>query len=202
MKGHPFYLTIDENHVYNAINKEDVSMFYDMLKTRRSIRKYHDKPIEKDKIDYILKSALLAPSSRSRRPWEFIIVTEKDILQKLSKAREHSSSFIAKAPLGVVVIADPEVCDVWIEDTTIASIITQLTAHSIGLGSCWIQVRERMHTEERTAESYIKEVLQIPDKYHVESMIAIGYPMEEKKAYTEEELRLDKLHYEKYYNTV
>jgi nitroreductase len=170
-------------------------MFYDLLKSRRSIRKFQNREVEKGKIDKILKSALLSPSSRSKRPWEFVAVTDKVLLQKLSQCREHSSSFLADAPLGIVVLADPQVCDVWIEDASIASIIIQLSAHSLGLGSCWIQVRERYGSDSIKAGDYIKKVLEIPDKYEVESMIAIGYPAEEKPPYNEDDLLYNKLHF-------
>ncbi len=168
---------------------------YDLLKSRRSIRKFQDKEVEKEKIDTILRSALLSPSSRSRKPWEFIAVTDKELLQRLSKCREHSSSFLAGAPLGIVVIADPEVCDVWIEDASIASIIIQLAAHSLGLGSCWIQVRDRVGANNVKAEDYIKETLGVPAKYAVLCMVAVGYPDEQKRAYSEGDLLLSKLHY-------
>ncbi|EEG77449.1 nitroreductase family protein [Dethiobacter alkaliphilus] len=170
----------------------------DLLKERRSIRKFADRNVEKDKTDAIMKGALLSPSSKSRRPWEFIVVTDKDMLERLSQCREHSSKFLAGAPLGIVVLADPEACDVWIEDASIASIIIQLTAHSLGLGSCWIQVRERFYSEGVQAEDYIKKALGVPEKYHVECMIGIGYPGEEKKPYAEEDLLYDKVHYNKY----
>ncbi|TYQ15670.1 UNVERIFIED_CONTAM: nitroreductase [Acetivibrio alkalicellulosi] len=171
-------------------------MFYELLKERRSIRKFMDTKVEKEKIDIILKSALLSPSSRSRRPWEFIAITDMEVLEKLSLCREHSSAFLAGAPLGIVVIADQDACDVWIEDTSIASIIIQLAAQSIGLGSCWIQVRQRYHTEDKKAEDYIKEVLNIPDKYSVECIIAIGYPAESKSPAREEDLKYEKIHLE------
>lgn len=170
-------------------------MILDLLKSRRSIREFRSEEVEKEKIDTILKSALLSPSSRSRRPWEFIAVTDKELLQKLSQCREHSSQFLAGAPLGIVVIADPEACDVWIEDASIASIIIQLSAKSLGLGSCWIQVRERFHPDNTKAEDYIKGVLGIPEKYSVESIIAIGYPAEQKKPHDENELLYDKIHF-------
>ncbi len=173
-------------------------MLFDLLKSRRSIRRFEDKEIEKDKIDIILKSALLAPSSRSIRPWEFVAVSDKELLKKLSQCREHGSQFLAGAPLGVVVIADPEACDVWIEDASIASIIMQLTVQSLGLGSCWIQVRKRYYSVDKKAEDYIKEILGIPEKYSVECIIAIGYPAEEKKPYDENRLLYDKLHFNKY----
>lgn len=173
-------------------------MYYDMLKSRRSIRNFSDKEVKKDMIDTILKSALLSPSSRSKRPWEFIAVTDREVLAKLSQCREHSSQFLSGAPLGIVVIADPELTDVWIEDTSIASIVIQLSAQSMGLGSCWIQVRQRFHDEQKSAEAYIKEVLGIPEKYCVESMIAIGYPNENKKSYDEKELQYEKIHINQY----
>lgn len=170
-------------------------MFYDLLKSRRSIRKFQNREVEKEKIDAILKSALLSPSSRSRRPWEFISVTDRALLQKLSQCREHSSSFLANAPVGIVVAADPNICDVWVEDASIASIIIQLSAHSLGLGSCWIQVRERYGANNTKAGDYIKKVLNIPEKYEIECMVAIGYPAEEKSPYDEEDLLYNKLHF-------
>ncbi|NLV86792.1 MAG: NAD(P)H nitroreductase [Clostridiales bacterium] len=171
-------------------------MYYDMLKARRSIRKFSDREVEKEKLDIILKSALLSPSSRSIRPWEFVTVRDKETLKKLSESKHHGSSFLSDANLGIVVIADPEKCDVWVEDCSIASIIIQLAAESQGLGSCWIQIRERAHNETESAETYIKNMLGIPKKYCVLSIIAIGYPDEEKDAYDENRLPYDKLHFE------
>ncbi len=173
-------------------------MLFDLLKSRRSIRRFQSKAVEKEKTEIILKGALLAPSSRSIRPWEFVAVTDKELLKKLSQCKEHGSQFLDGAPLGIVVIADPKACDVWIEDASIASIIIQLAAQSLGLGSCWIQVRKRFHVGDKKAEDYIKEILGIPEKFSVECIIAIGYPAEEKKPYDENRLLYDKLHYNRY----
>ncbi|MDP4095151.1 MAG: nitroreductase family protein [Bacillota bacterium] len=175
-------------------------MLYDLLKTRRSIRKFQKREVEKDKVDILLKSALLSPTSRSGRPWEFIAVTDRVLLEKLSKSKEHGSSFLADAPLGIVVIADHEKSDVWVEDASIASIIIQLSAQSIGLGTCWIQVRERFAAGGVKAEDYIRETLLIPDRYSVECIVAAGYPAEEKSPYTDGELLYDRLHFDKYMN--
>ncbi len=154
----------------------------DLLMNRRSIRKYKDKAIEKDKIQKLLKGVLTSPSGRNIRPWELIIVDDKDKLALLGGAsRGGASRALTNAPLAMVILADPNATDVWIEDASIVSIITQLMAQSLGLSSCWIQVRERIAVDNKTVEDYVKEVLDIPENYKVESMIAIGYPDEEKK---------------------
>jgi nitroreductase len=173
-------------------------MFFNLLKARRSIRKFQDRAIEKEKLDILLKSALLAPSSRAKRPWEFISVIDKELLKRISQCRDHGSQFLERAPLGIVVIADPDACDVWIEDASIAAIIIHLTAQSIGLGSCWIQIRERMHTHNETSEEYIKGILGIPANYRIESIVGIGYPAEVKKPYDESKLLYQKLHLNKF----
>ncbi len=173
-------------------------MLFDILRARRSIRKFQNKEIEKEKIDIILKSALLSPSSRSIRPWQFIAVTDSELLQQLSLCKVPAPQFLAGAPLAIVVIADKDSSDVWIEDTSIAATIIQLTVQDLGLGSCWIQVRERFHTDQEKAEEYIREVLGIPEQYSVECMIAIGYPAEEKKPYEEDKLPYQKLHFNKF----
>ncbi|MGC6173120.1 nitroreductase family protein [Lacrimispora sp. 38-1] len=175
-------------------------MLFDILKSRRSIRKFQNREIEQDKIDKILKSALLSPSSRSIRPWEFITITNGEIIKQLSLSKGTGSHFLAGAPLAVAVIADHTLSDVWIEDTSIASTIIQLAAQDLGLGSCWIQIRERYYTEEETAGDYIRKVLGIPGQYSVECLIAIGYPAEEKKPYEEDMLQSQKLHFNKFYH--
>lgn len=173
-------------------------MLFNILKTRRSIRKFQNKEVEKEKIDLILKSALLSPSSKAIRPWQFIAVTDTELIQQLSLCKEAGSQFLSGAPLAIVVIADQGLSDVWVEDTSIAATMIQLMVQDLDLGSCWIQVRERLHTKQETAEEYIREVLEIPEKYSVECMIAIGYPAEEKKPYEEHTLLYQKLHFNKF----
>ncbi len=126
------------------------------------------------------------------------MVTDRDTLQKLSKVKEHGSQHIAEAPLCIVVAADPETSDVWVEDASIAAIIIQLSAHSLGLGSCWFQARERFAPEHIKTGDMVKSILNIPEKYEIECIIAIGYPDEEKEPYKESNLKLDKLHFEQW----
>jgi len=93
----------------------------------------------------------------------------------------------------VVVCAKSDESDVWIEDCSIASIILQLTGQSLGLGSCWIQIRKRMHSASQSAEDYVKEVLCLSDDICVEAVIAFGYPDEVKPPVPEEELDHEKI---------
>lgn len=172
----------------------------ELLKTRRSIRKYSEKEVEKEKLELILKAALLAPSSKGKRPWEFIVVRDKENLKKVSRCRTVGGGpFLAKASAAIVVIADTEkTSDVWIEDASITATLIQLEAHKLGLGSCWVQVRERMHDDKITAEEYLRRELNIPAKYSIECVISIGYPNEERPAYEDKDIDFSKIHYEKF----
>lgn len=173
-------------------------MLISLLQERRSIRKFQEREVEAEKIDLLIEAALRSPSSMGRNPWEFVIVTDKGLLDKLSNSKESGSAFIGNAPLGIVVCADPTRSDVWIEDASIASIILHLTAASLGLGSCWIQIRERMHSGTESAESYVAEVLHLPANLKVLSMVGIGYPAEEKRPHEKENLQYDRVHRETY----
>jgi nitroreductase len=175
-------------------------MFLSLIQKRRSIRKYLEKHVETEKIDQLVEAALRSPSSRGFNPWEFIVVTDKSLLEKLSKAKPHGASFLKNAPLGIVVCADPEKCDVWVEDASIASIFIHLAAASLGLGSCWIQIRKRMYDQTITSHDYIRDILNIPKKLNVESIVAVGYPAEKKSPHRKDELEYQKVHYDVYGN--
>lgn len=140
----------------------------------------------------------MSPASKRSNPWEFIIIEDKEMLQKLSECRPHSSGFLADAALGIVVIADTTKSDIWIEDASIAAIIMQLQAHDAGLGSCWIQVYKRMKNDRLSTEDYIRELLSIPAHFAVINIISIGYPNEEKRPVDESKLDFDKIHYDSY----
>jgi nitroreductase len=165
----------------------------DILRERRSIRKYKDSKIETEKIELLKEAALRSPSSRGINSWRFLFVTDKSKLEELSRAKESGSSFLKGASLGVVVCAAQGESDVWVEDCSIAAIILQLTGQSLGLGSCWIQIRMRMHSSDLTSEDYIKRVLGLPENFNVESMIAFGHPDEDKKPIPKEQLEYEKI---------
>ncbi len=150
----------------------------ELLKKRKSARKYLERKISKNIINMLLEAAMLSPSSRDIKPWEFVVIDNEETIKHLSLAKEHGSSFLKDAPLVIAVIADKTASDVWIEDCSIASIIFQLEAESLGLGSCWVQIRSRETKKHENSEEFVKKVLKIPQQYGVESLIGIGYSSE------------------------
>jgi nitroreductase len=166
----------------------------ELLMRRRSIRKYAEKPVEQDHIVKLTYAALSAPSGKNLKPWEFIVVTEQETIKKLSNAKETGAAFVKDAPLVIVILADPAKSDIWIEDASVAAILIQLQAEALGLGSCWVQVRNRVCDSVRSSEEYIRELLGIPAELHVASMISIGYPAESKPAYSESDLETGKIY--------
>ncbi len=173
-------------------------MFIDLLRARRSIRAFENRPVEREKIDLLCEAVLRAPSSRGFNPWEFVFVTDPSTIARLSRAKPHGAAFLAKAPLAVVVCADPQKSDVWVEDASIATLIVHLAAADLGLGSCWIQIRQRPHDEQRSAGQYIAEVLGIPENLAVEAMVAVGYPAEAKRPHAAASLAHEKISFERY----
>jgi len=173
-------------------------MFLDLIKTRRSTRKFSEKLVEKEKISLLIEAALRSPSSKGINPWQFIVIDDKNILETLSRAKPHGSDFLKGAALGIAVCADVSQSDVWVEDVSIASVFIHLAAHDLGLGSCWIQIRKREHDSSKTADTYIKETLKIPDNMMVESIIAIGYPDEIKKGHSKNSLQFDRISFNTY----
>jgi nitroreductase len=172
--------------------------FIELLQNRRSKRKFTSQKIEPEKIEQLINAALMSPTGKKTNHWDFIVVENPGMLEKLSVCKPHSAKLIAGAPLAIVVVGDPQLSDTWVEDCSIASIIIQLEAEELGLGSCWVQVRNREHDAHSMSDDYIKELLAIPAEKSVLSVIAIGYPDEIKKPFDSANLMKEKIHPEKF----
>jgi nitroreductase len=96
--------------------------------------------------------------------------------------------------MAVVVIADTEKTDVWIEDCSIATINIQLAAEDMGLGTCWVQIRRRSDADGNNAEDNVRALLGIPQHYAVLSIVAVGHKAREAKPFDEEKMQWDKIH--------
>ena len=175
-----------------------MSDMIELLRNRRSIRKFSLEKVAPDTVDLLIEALLRAPSSRGINPWEFVVVDDAGLLARLSRSKDHGSEFLENAPLAIVVCADSTRSDVWIEDCAIASIIVQLAALSLGLGSCWVQIRNRQHDGGRTAEEFIRELLALPEHIKVESIIGIGHPGEKKRPVPAKDLQYEKVKRNRY----
>jgi len=178
--------------------KDNMENFLELMKTRRSMRKFTEKELTQDEVVSLLKAALMSPTSKRSNSWQFIAVDDKETLKKLSLCKEQAAAFIADAALAIVVTADPLASDVWIEDASIASIMIQMQAEDLGLGSCWIQVRERFTATGMASDDFVRGVLDIPLQLQVLSIIAIGHKGMERKPFNEDNLQWEKVHINKF----
>ena len=105
--------------------------FSELIKNRRSMRKFTEEELSQEQVVTLLKAALMSPTYKPSNRWQFIAVDDKEILKQLAHCKEQASSFIADAALAIVVTADPLASDVWIEDASIASILIQLQAEDL-----------------------------------------------------------------------
>jgi nitroreductase len=108
------------------------------------------------------------------------------------------AELLAGAPLAIAVLGDAETSDAWIEDASVAATMMLLQAEDLGLGACWVQVRERKDAEGRDAEDNVRRLLSIPSKYRVLCLIAVGHKGAERKPQNEERLKWEKVHSEKW----
>ncbi|MCK9362646.1 MAG: nitroreductase family protein [Syntrophales bacterium] len=165
----------------------------ELMRKRRSIRKFKKERIDQTKIDDLKEAVLRAPSSRGVKPWKFYFVQDAGVIENLSRSKDSGSAFLKDAALAVVVCGDETSSDVWIEDCSIATTIVHLTAASLNLGSCWIQIRNRRHNADVTSEDYVRNTLGIESPLRVLAIVAIGLPDEFKNGHPYESLEQDKV---------
>jgi nitroreductase len=148
--------------------------FYEVVKTRRSIRSYRSDPVPQNVLDRVLEAMRVAPSGSNRQPWKFILVTDKDLKESLVKACGNQK-FIGEAPIVVVACGYDIKYDrggymgemSFLVDVSIAFTHLILAARAEGLGTCWIG---SFNNDE------VKELLDIPVDYDVVAVTPLGYP--------------------------
>ncbi len=170
----------------------------DLLKNRRSMRKLKDQKVDKSVVDLLVKAALLSPTGKNIKPWEFVVIDDAKVLNDLAVSKKHGAKFLTNTPNAIVVLSDETETDIWIEDASIACTVIHLMASSLGLGSCWIQIRNRKNAEDQLSEDVVRGLLGIPTHKRVEAIIGFGYPDEEKKSHDLEALDYSKVHHNRY----
>lgn len=169
-----------------------------IMMNRRSVRKYNDTMVSDEQLEKVLQAGLLSASGRGKQPWEFIAVTDKEILEKLSHCRNGSAKMLEGAGAAIVVVGNPEYADTWIEDCSIVMTNMHLMADHIGLGSCWIQGRMRDSELGNSTDEYVRNILNYPPQFSLEAILSIGCIDEHPQAKTLEDLPYNKVHYNKF----
>jgi len=168
----------------------------DILRHRRSIRKYTGEPIPEDKLEKILQAGLLSPSSRGICPWELIVVKERETLCRMAACRDGAASMLTGAYAAVAVVANAALCDVWVEDCAIVMSNMHLMADSLGVGSCWIQGRLRKASDGGATEAYLRDILKYPAGFSLEAVLSLGMPDGAPAARELADIPWDKIHRE------
>lgn len=150
----------------------------DNIATRTSIRDYEARPVEKEKVEKMLRAAMAAPTAMNKQPWHFVVVDQRSVLDSLADANPNAKMLL-KAPLAIVVCGDMNKViegggrDFWIQDASAATENLLLAAHAMGLGAVWTGAYP---SEERSKA--ISATLSLPDNLVPLNMIVIGYPVE------------------------
>lgn len=168
--------------------------FIDVLLKRRSTRKFNDESITRDELDKILKAGLLAPSSRNRKPVNFMVVERPETLKELSMAKDHGAELLNGADKAIVVIADTMISDTWCEDSSIALTYLHLAATDLGIGSCWVQIHMRKK-DGVYAEEVVRDILKIDDHYRIVGIMALGHSNDIPEPHVMEDIDKSKIHF-------
>lgn len=161
---------------------------------RRSVRKYTGEEIPEEKLKAVLQAGLLAPTSMNKKPCQFYVVKNREVLKKLSKAKKVGAGFLSDAAVGIAVFADADISDVWVEDCSIALSYMNLMAAGQGLGSCWCQMRRRSTLTGKDAEENVRKALGVPDRYRIVGVLALGIPAQAVKPHTLEDADYSRIH--------
>lgn len=173
-------------------------MIQDLFAKRRSHRKFAADNISQDDVQLILRAALLSPSAKSRRSWQFVVVEDKLDLEKLSDAKNMGGEFLKNCPLAVVVCNNQLENDCWIEDCSIAAYGILLQAEELGLGGCWCQIHKRGLDDGTNAEDVVRGILNIPESQNILCIIGLGHKESERKPQNEDKLKWENVHLNKW----
>ena len=165
---------------------------------RRSHRKFTEQELDAEQVRLIMRAALMSPTSKGQRAWQFVVVDDKQNIEKIADAKDLGSQFLKGAPLAIVVLGDPVQNDCWVEDGSIAAISMQYQAEELGLGSCWIQMRGRGLSDGTSADTVIRGILDIPENLNVLCVVAVGHKADERKPQNEDKLKWENVHIDKY----
>ena len=182
----------------NGLNLSENNM-HELIAKRRSIRKFLDKPVEEEKIRAILAAGMVAPSGMNKKEYEFVVVKDKLMLEKLSKVGRWMD-FIKNCGVAIVIISKENMF--WIEDSSLVNAFIILEAVNQRLGTCWVDVKDGLELDNTDREKLVRELLGIPSEYRVLNILVVGYTDQKIKQHSDEEFKSEKVHIEKFSNTL
>ncbi len=174
--------------------------FHNLIVNRRSIRKYTSEQLSPEDVQSLLEAALLAPTSKNSRAWHFVIIEDKNDLERLSHCKSNYATSIAGCALAIVIAMDEAKDEAYIEDAAVAASYIQLQAADLGLGSCWVQVRGRFSADNESSEEIVREITGIPDEFPVICIVSIGHKDEKRRPQNLEKLKWESVHIGRYRN--
>ena len=156
--------------------------FLQVIEKRKSVRKYSDRPVEREILDAIVKVAQTAPSSRNSKSSAFMIIEDRDTLDALSQMRDYGASPLKNAQAAIVVMGDTSKTDLWVDNCAISATFIQLAVTAMDLVSCWVHINGRPVLKDNPdgaqAQDYVSDLLGIKDGLKPYCAVAIGYEEE------------------------
>ena len=151
----------------------------DIFHKRRSTRDFSTTPVPRETLLQLVDVVRHSPSGTNKCPWHFVIVTERDTLHRLSQTHPHCR-WLNSAKAGIAIVADPAITRYWLEDCCIVAYSIWLAATAQGLGVAWAAMYQSDNTlESARRQSFVREVLSVPNGFHVPVVLGIGYPKDQ-----------------------
>ncbi len=154
--------------------------FKEVIRKRRSVRKFSDRKVEREVIRRVLDEVIdYAPSSRNSHSSRFLVVDDPETLERISEMRDYGASFVKGAPMAILVMGDKTKTDLWEVSCAISTTMLLQALVDAGLKGCWVHVKDRPvkkdEPEGKKAIEHLREFLPIPEHYGVLCAVACGY---------------------------
>lgn len=176
-----------------------MDVFLEQLLARRSVQQYIGEEISNDALQLVLQAGLASASGRNQKPWEWVVVRNRETLVKMSHCRKNGAAkMLQNADCAIVVLGNREKTDTLVEDCSIVMSNMHLMADHLGLGSCWIQGRMRYAEDDTTTEEYLRQLLQFPEIFQLEAILSLGIPLQKPEPHQVESFDTSKVHWEKF----
>ncbi|SHH64963.1 Nitroreductase [Anaerosphaera aminiphila DSM 21120] len=172
-------------------------MLDEIIKDRRTIRKFEDKPVPREILEEILQYSLMGPSYGNARPVQFLVVEDKEKLKALSEIETFGTKYIADVPEVILIMADTEISQTWVEECSIAASYLQLLAQEKGLNTSWVNLKSGETNDGVEIQTFLRTLFGIPKNFSTLCMIPIGYGSEKVRKRDEFDVS-SKVHYEKF----